>query len=317
MFENYKVPALFLTKDAVLECYACGRTSGLVVDIGASGTTVSAVVDGWVETKAVGRSMVGGRVMDAKVLEILQRRASLTSSSNALLPLFRLQKTVMGDVNAGKVFSGVNNSVQNVHPTYDAFMRLEMARDLKEALCRMSDTPTGENDPRYVAIPTLPYELPDGTVVDIGAERFQVPELLCDSSSVDVDNADLAVLGLSPNRPGALPSAQSGLPRLIADSITRCDHDVQHTMAANIVVAGGSSGFDGLPERLKADVEVLVRAHYPTWRIKTVTPASNERALCAWLGGSILASLGSFHELWMTKKEYNECGAVLVEKKCP
>ena len=45
--------------------------------------------------------------------------------------------------------------------------------------------------------------------------------------------------------------------------------------------------------------------------------AAGERALCAWLGGSILASLGSFGELTMTRAEYQEHGAVLVERKCP
>lgn len=42
-----------------------------------------------------------------------------------------------------------------------------------------------------------------------------------------------------------------------------------------------------------------------------------ERGLCAWLGGSILASLGSFHDMWMTKQEYAEYGSLLIDRKCP
>ena len=37
MFETFDVPAVFMSKDAVLSCYAVGRTSGLVIDCGASG----------------------------------------------------------------------------------------------------------------------------------------------------------------------------------------------------------------------------------------------------------------------------------------
>eukprot|EP00983_Pelagomonas_calceolata_P016071 508127-Pelagomonas_calceolata.AAC.1 len=34
-------------------------------------------------------------------------------------------------------------------------------------------------------------------------------------------------------------------------------------------------------------------------------------------GGSILASLGSFQQLWMSRKEYEEHGASLIHRKCP
>lgn len=51
VFEKFRTPALFLSKDAVLACFACGKTTGLVADIGAGTTTVSPVVEGWLETK--------------------------------------------------------------------------------------------------------------------------------------------------------------------------------------------------------------------------------------------------------------------------
>jgi actin-like protein 6A len=34
-------------------------------------------------------------------------------------------------------------------------------------------------------------------------------------------------------------------------------------------------------------------------------------------GGSILASLGSFQQMWMSKQEYDEHGPGLVHRKCP
>jgi actin-like protein 6A len=47
MFEKFDVPALFMAKDAVMSCYAVGKTTGAVVDIGGRTTTVTAVTDGW------------------------------------------------------------------------------------------------------------------------------------------------------------------------------------------------------------------------------------------------------------------------------
>ena len=34
-------------------------------------------------------------------------------------------------------------------------------------------------------------------------------------------------------------------------------------------------------------------------------------------GGSILASLGSFQQMWMSKKEWEEHGAALIHRKAP
>jgi actin-like protein 6A len=36
-----------------------------------------------------------------------------------------------------------------------------------------------------------------------------------------------------------------------------------------------------------------------------------------FIGGSILGSLGTFHQMWMSKAEYEEHGASIVQKKCP
>jgi actin-related protein len=37
----------------------------------------------------------------------------------------------------------------------------------------------------------------------------------------------------------------------------------------------------------------------------------------AHAGGSILSSLGSFQQMWMSKKEYDEAGAAMIHKKAP
>lgn len=52
-------------------------------------------------------------------------------------------------------------------------------------------------------------------------------------------------------------------------------------------------------------------------RVKMVVGGTTERKYSSWLGGSILGSLGSFHEMWMSQSEYSEHGPQLVERKCP
>jgi hypothetical protein len=42
------------------------------------------------------------------------------------------------------------------------------------------------------------------------------------------------------------------------------------------------------PDRLRKEIEAIVHRHTPGWRVKVTSPNVSERAICSWLGGSIL-----------------------------
>jgi actin-related protein len=127
----------------------------------------------------------------------------------------------------------------------------------------------------------------------------------------------MAALGWNFNLESQLPSARDSIPRLICDSVLRCETDVQTNLFGNMVVTGGGSSFEFLPDRIKLEVEKIVHVNAPSCRIKTMAAGATERAVCTWLGGSILASIGAFHDMWISRQEYNEFGASLVDRKCP
>lgn len=52
----------------------------------------------------------------------------------------------------------------------------------------------------------------------------------------------------------------------------------------------------------------------PSMTLKVVAPP--ERKYSVWIGGSILASLSTFQEMWISKQEYNESGPKIVHRKC-
>jgi actin-like protein 6B len=74
---------------------------------------------------------------------------------------------------------------------------------------------------------------------------------------------------------------------------------MRQVLMGNVVLTGGGSLFAGLGERLNNE---LVR-NFP--HVKIHAPGNpTERRYGGWLGGSILASLGTFHQLWISREEW-------------
>ena len=62
---------------------------------------------------------------------------------------------------------------------------------------------------------------------------------------------------------------------------------------------------------LFAELESVGRT---SMKIKVVAPP--ERKYSVWIGGSILASLSTFQQMWIAKSEYDESGPSIVHRKC-
>eukprot|EP00968_Pinguiococcus_pyrenoidosus_P011388 scaffold922_cov327-Pinguiococcus_pyrenoidosus.AAC.14 len=52
-------------------------------------------------------------------------------------------------------------------------------------------------------------------------------------------------------------------------------------------------------------------------RGNSLTPHVPASSLKAWLGGSILASLPTLEQMWVSKADYDEHGSSIVNKRCP
>jgi len=72
MFEKYNVPAIFIGKNAVLAAFSTGRSSALVVDSGASHTSVIPILDGYAITYASIKSPLGGDFITMQCKEYFQ-----------------------------------------------------------------------------------------------------------------------------------------------------------------------------------------------------------------------------------------------------
>jgi len=94
-------------------------------------------------------------------------------------------------------------------------------------------------------------------------------------------------------------------------SIMKCDIDIRKDLYANIVLSGGTTMYPGIAERMQKEIANLAPT---TMNIKIISPP--DRKFSVWIGGSILASLSTFQEMWISKQDYNESGPSIVHRKC-
>eukprot|EP00934_Nitzschia_sp_Nitz4_P008300 Nitzschia sp. Nitz4//scaffold1_size375055//16469//18154//NITZ4_000207-RA/size375055-augustus-gene-0.658-mRNA-1//1//CDS//3329540838//8290//frame0 len=385
LMEECQVPATFLGRDATLACYACGRTTSTVIDIGYNGTTVTPVFEGYVEQKGIRRAPIGTLAMDELALQHLQ--AICSSKKLELKPLYQVRKPDLA-----------------TRP--DAFRRFALLHIAKE--CRESGAGQSINTAasKTLHVPSISYTLPDGELVDVPSQnRFAVADLVVgveeepvtkmreeavtnlkskysdllsppsdmeeDEGEDDNDNDDeekkaqaekyteATAVGVSSRRTSRGRQAKSPaekattgsktrvhfdnrvlqeacvpylqahfdqfssvpIANMVCDAAFRCDRDQQASVLGNVILCGGGACIgptdQAMPDLLRDQIESIVHAHTPGWRVKVLSPPMQERAICNWLGGSILASLGTFHEMWITKADYEEWGSAIVNRKCP
>jgi actin-related protein len=88
--------------------------------------------------------------------------------------------------------------------------------------------------------------------------------------------------------------------QLLANSLSKVDIELRNTLYNEIVLSGGNTMFEGLPERFIKELRRVLPNE-----IKTRVLAPAKRDTMCWEGGSILASLPSFKNMWITRAEYN------------
>ena len=101
----------------------------------------------------------------------------------------------------------------------------------------------------------------------------------------------------------------SGIHEVLVNSVQKSDMDLRRTLWSNIVLSGGSTLFEGFGPRMLKEVKKLAPKDI---RIKISAP--QERLYTTWSGGSILAGLATFKNIWVTKQEWEEKGEDALRK---
>ncbi|XP_004705267.1 actin-related protein T2 [Echinops telfairi] len=174
--------------------------------------------------------------------------------------------------------------------TFPCSLYKALVNDIKEKLCFVVLEPEKELC-RRPEDPLKEYKLPDGNVVHLGDQLHQAPEALF--------------------APDQLGIHSPGLPKMVSSSIVKCDADIQKTLFGEIVLSGGSTLFQGLDDRLLRELEQLASKGTP---IKITAPP--DRWFSTWIGASIVTSLTSFKQMWVTGADFKEFGTSVVQRRC-
>ena len=425
LFEDLQVPSTFLAKDAVLMCYAVGRTQGNVVDMGYSGTTVTPVYEGYVEPHGIQRSPIGLHDIDKRTIAHMNqmyKNRKKQAGIKGIIPLYQVRQPQW----------------KRPQPFHDAACLYEAHECRLQGAALAIDTTasggavTSAATPASFQAPNKSYRLPDGTELSLTSQfRFESSNLLFGKPQVVVstdpdappppltatqetredwfkanreewdalmqhqlqilqdsendgnaslaskvlnstndetktDFSDAAAVGIAKRRTKRQKNASSSasattstlahpssssysfnnaqlngachkyfstfaeqamtsapISQMICQAAYKCDRDQQPMLLSNIILGGGGSCIgpteQAVPDTMiREQVEALIHTHTPNWRCKVLTPSSfQERSVLPWIGGSILASLGSFHEMWITNADYEEWGSAIVNRKCP
>ena len=251
-----------------------------------------------------------------KMVEIMFETFNVPATyvmSSSLLPLYSSCRTTAVTVNIG-------DGVSSVVPVYEGYVlsharfRLDIGgRDLTDYLARLlvqegyvisvgkkyaceikeklCYTVLNESRKQKTDGVSKPYELQDGTIISLTDMcRYMCPEALF--------------------QPNLLGMSSAGVHEMTYNCIMKCDEDVRKDMFSNIVLSGGSTLFPGFAERLKNEITALAP---PRVRIKVI--ATPERRYHSWIGGSVLVSLSTFQQMWITKQEYEESGLSVARAK--
>eukprot|EP00051_Salpingoeca_urceolata_P003771 m.60528 g.60528 ORF g.60528 m.60528 type:complete len:461 (-) comp13099_c0_seq1:92-1474(-) len=293
MFEDFGVPMLFAAQQSLLSLFGTGRTTGCVLNVGDGTPHVLPVYDGFglryaaaCDTHEQGGAYGGSDITDLLV-------ASLDISPLRCRSAHRTHNLVR-DIKESLAF--VTSSATAARAVADQWRQPAGIGGTGAGVGVGRFHRRDPNDP--LGFDVCQYTLPDGQTVQVGRECFLAPEALFQPALAGGPGDDV--------RPGVQD--------LVRRSLLKCDRDIAPLLAANTVLAGGTTTMTGFASRLKQELDGDRLLAANGLAPDLVIPSN--RTQLAIAGGSILASLSVFPSMAFTMQEYQESGPHAIHRVC-
>lgn len=250
LFEQFGVSSACVAMSGAMSLYATGARTGLVVEVGEGLTQVVPIYEEYVLPQAVRRVDCGGRDLTEYLTRLLRKERGYVLETPA---------------------------------------QRWYAKALKERACTVALNPKSDLGDSEVDN-GRPFQLPDGSVVQVGKEGMRCPEILF--------------------RPNLVNMESPGIHELAFQAVSKCEVDTHRELYGNVVLAGGTMNLPGIRERMLKELITLVP---PSVNVRVTVPSCPENA--AFFGGSVLASIEEIQRNWVTAKEYEEHGASIIHSR--
>lgn len=346
-YEEFSFPALYLAKKPTCISFQQGRLSCLVVDIGHESASCVPVVDGICLLKNSMRTRYAGQFVNDHIHDVLAAKFSGLDLSPTYKVKAKMPAVypAPAEYTPRVLPDGITQSFDSYQQQkiFTEFKELLLEAPEKKITAKDASR-DAYLEPEHVRS----IELPAGQSIEVSLERFSVADALFEpglhpfsdakyTEKYPANNGEMALNSpYDDYRPlkrarkadadaatptptpapvpdssagsgsSAAPNAIRGLAQMITHTLASVDIDLRTSIAHNVIVTGGTSLVPQLTERLNAELlganpGLKVRLH--------ALGNANERTNQTWIGGSVLASLGSFHQMWVSKAEYEEVGA--------
>ena len=312
MMETMEAKSLFLAPSPMLAAFSLGRKTALVVDLGAGGCRVTPVVDGHILKHSQRRNGRGGDWMGNITWKaMLEEKIPIKPQYQLRQQQQQQQQRPKKTIESNKLFHtwAMLDLMYQVRTdpsvTVDLYSRGIPFMNQSSAIPQTPETPS--------SVSPSNLELPDGTSIDLstsfGKSLTRVPELLF-TDMTPFSSGSMTGMG------GLETLSNAPLHKLIQESLLAVgDVDARKELVGNICLSGGSSVLPNLDSRLSYELSTIL----PGFVKPKVIASRNsvERTCAAWIGASILTSLGSFQQLWLSRTEYEEYGATMAIQRFP
>ncbi|CCG22681.1 Arp7 protein [Candida orthopsilosis Co 90-125] len=312
VFEEFEVPLFSLIKNPLSQLYRCGKSTGLVIDVGSSVASVTPILDGVIQDKCTFHSKYAGDFLNLHILNYLEGKVQ---SVDELLPAsFRTAsesfKSYYMSTHVLQEYKNLslNYQVSNLEVYDHKFLNVSDQRNYLENLF----------DPTLNKLPNI--NLPE-------------PSLDVPSSQGLTNLVYMAIRGLEASLlpHGDDPSSQS------QNRFARF-MEIFKQILSNVLITGGTSLASELSDHVINDIKALMQKYFPTYpfsyHVQQIRPTQNndnsdiwDKQFGSWLGACNLASMLNENDensssakialdnWFVSKADYEELGEDLILEK--